>query len=295
MTLYAKPIKPNTHFIGRQYEIDKLHQVQSLHEASILVVYGRRRIGKTELLEQFFRTRRIIKLEGIEGKPPKKQIESVLWQLSQYARDPYISKLKLKTWKEVFQFISKFIAKGKWTLYLEELQWLASYGNELITDLKYVWDNSLRYNKNLILVLCGSSPSFMLNHVLKSRALYNRSEHEIHLQEFDFPETKKFLGKKRSAREIMDAYLTVGGVPEYLKYVNRDSSVHLGLCRNSFTSGGFFSREYERIFTSSLAKNIHYKKIISFLSKKKFATRTDILRHLKIRSGGGRLCLAQRS
>lgn len=117
------------------------------------------------------------------------------------------------------------------------------------------------------------------------KALCNKSQYGFHLKEFNLFEIKKFL-KKRSNKEILDAYLTVGGVPEYLKWVTKESSVFLSLCKNSFTSGGFFVREYERIFTSSLSKNKYYKDIIEILSKRRFATRTELAKLLKTTSGG---------
>jgi len=98
-------------------------------------------------------------------------------------------------------------------------------------------------------------------------------------------ETNEFL-KKRSDREVMDAYLTIGGVPEYLKWVSKESSVLLSLCKNSFSSNAFFAREYERIFTSSLSHNKYYKEIIEILSKKKYATRNELAKILDASSGG---------
>jgi AAA+ ATPase superfamily predicted ATPase len=282
----SKKISANRQFIGRKFELSKLAQIAGANEASIVVVYGRRRAGKTELIEQAFRNRNIIKFEGIEGEPKSSQMKHVLSQLSEYTGDPLIAKLNLKSWAEIFQLIAKYASKGKWTLFLDELQWLANYHSQLIAELKYVWDNTFKQNKSLILVLCGSSPSFIINKVLHSRALYNRSQHEIHLQEFDLHEVKAFLGAKRSHREIMDAYLTLGGIPEYLKYLNRESSVFLGLCKNTFTSGGFFSNEYQRIFTSSLGSNRDYLNIIRFLSRGKFATRGQISKHIKCETGG---------
>lgn len=282
----SRQVRTNKNFIGREFELAKLSQIADAGEASIVVVYGRRRVGKTELIEQAFKNRNIIKFEGIEGEPESSQMKHVLSQFSEYASDPLIAKLDLKSWADIFQLIAKHTSKGKWTVFLDELQWLANYRSQLIAELKYVWDNYFKQNKSLILVLCGSSPSFIVNKVLHSRALYNRSEHEIHLQEFDLNETRKFLGDKRSNREVMDAYLTVGGIPEYLKYLNRESSVFLGLCKNSFTTGGFFSNEYQRIFTSSMGGNKNYIGIIKYLSKQKFATRQQIAKHIRCETGG---------
>lgn len=276
-------IKKN--FIGRFTELERLHAIGIEKESSIIIMYGRRRIGKTELIEQAFRERNILKFEGIEGFSQKAQLAHVMTLLAKYTESQLLGKTAITSWKEFFEILYDYTKKGTWTIYLEELQWLARYDETLIAELKYVWDNYLRHNPKLILVLCGSAPSFMIDHVLHSKALYNRSQHEFHLKEFTVYETKEFL-KKRSNREIFDAYLTVGGVPEYLKYLNKDSSVFIGLCKNSFMSGSFFSQEYERIFTSSMSNNKYYRAIIDILCTRKFATRTELVDLLGVSSGG---------
>lgn len=285
MSLQPKVIEPNMQFIGREKEIVRLQEIGKAQQPAILVVYGRRRVGKTELLEQTYRDRNIIKFEGLRNKPQKEQMSRVLWQLSQYLNDPYTAKIQVENWVEVFKLIYDHIPEGTWTLYFEEVQWLANYEEDFVTELKYAWDNFLKSKKNLIVILCGSSPSFIINKVLMSEALYNRSQHELLLRGFSINETKKFLSK-RSDRETMDAYLLVGGIPEYLKWLNTNSSVFISMCDNSFKPDAFFLNEHKRIFVSSLASNKHYKSIVEFLAKQKFASRDEILKHLGIKSSG---------
>lgn len=272
-------------FIGRAKEQDLFSQFSKKNEAAIMIVYGRRRVGKTQLIEHTLADRNLIKLEGLENQPEADQIQHVLYQLSRYTGEGYLSKLQLNSWVEVFDLIADKYPDGKWTLYLEELQWLANYDTKLISALKYVWDNRFRHNSELRLVLCGSSPSFMIKKVVQSKALYNRSQQEILLKPFTLLETQEFL-PKLSKQEILLAYLTVGGIPEYLKYLRNGASVFISICENSFTENAMFSNEYEKIFISSLADNVHYKVIISYLSQVKFASRAQISKHLKISSGG---------
>ena len=122
--------------------------------------------------------------------------------------------------------------------------------------------------------------------MIQSKALYNRAQYEIPLQSFTLKETSELIGNKPQ-RIIMDAYLTIGGIPEYLKRIKKHSSLFLGICTESFQRGAFFATEHERIFISSLAHNPHYQKIIAYLSHKKFATREEIAKHLKTTLGGG--------
>lgn len=273
-------------FIGREYECKTLQTLAAKNEtARLLIVYGRRRVGKTELLEHNFKDRNMMKFEGIEGQDEAYQRARVLEQLAQYVNDPWLTKIKTEHWGEVFALIAKYVGEGLCTLYFEEVQWLAHYRTEMIAELKFAWDNFFQKNPELIVILCGSSPSFMIEKVVKSKALYNRSQHELFLKPFSLQETAEFLAG-RGQREVMDAYLLIGGIPEYLKWLKQDSSVLLSLCKQSFTPTGFFTSEYARIFTSSLADNKHYQKIVEFLSAQRFATRDEIAKHLKISSGG---------
>lgn len=213
-------------FIDREFEKSRLLEAANANEASILIVYGRRRVGKTELIEHTLGYRRLIKFEGVEGQNTQTQIQRVLYALSKVLNDSLIAKLNLTEWVEVFDLMADRLNEGEVTLYFEELQWLAEYKNKFIADLKYVWDNRLRHNPHLLIVLCGSSPSFMINHVAHSKALYNRSLYELHLTEFSLAQTQEFL-VGRSSREVMEAYLTLGGIPEYLKRLQQFSSVRI--------------------------------------------------------------------
>ena len=272
--------------IGRAEEIARLSQIGALKQASIAVVHGRRRVGKTTLIEHVFQNRKMIKIEGVEGGSKARQIETALIMLAHHVKDPAIAQLKFSRWLDYFDYLSRFIANGVHTLYLEELQWLASYDDELISDFKIVWDNKLQKNPNLVVVLCGSSPSFMVNKVVRSKALYGRSQHEIHVEPFSLKETIEYFGAGFSLNAVMDGYLSVGGIPEYLSYLRPSKSLYLDLCAQSFRKTGYFFNECERVFVSSLAKNSHYRKIIEHLAKTRFSTRQEIADKLAIAPGG---------
>ncbi len=280
-----KLLNLNDKFIGREKEWKRLEQIGEDNTSSIVIVYGRRRIGKTELLEQVYRTRNILKFEGIESKSDQEQMRYVMSQLAEYAEEPLLAELKPDNWAATLKHIAKYVADGGWTVYFEEVQWLANYKPAFIAELKYVWDNYFRYNNKLLLILCGSSPSFMIEHIIESKALHNRSQHELLLRELNLIDAQKMLPRS-SKREVLDAYLTVGGIPEYLKRLNKESSVFVSLCNHSFNSGAYFSREFSRIFASSMSENKYYKAIIEFLAKQKFATRPMIASSLKISEGG---------
>ncbi len=276
----SKPI------LGRNTEKELLDKILKRSESSILIIYGRRRVGKTFFIENSLKSRNLIKIEGIQDLLDHDQIKSAFHQLKKYFKDPLLDKINSNSWDDFFEYVANKTKKGKVTLYLEELQWLANYDSKLLSHLKFWWDNSFRLNPNFLLVLCGSSPSFMINSVVKSKALYNRSQYVMPMNPFTLTETREFMGPRYSGQELMDIYLSIGGIPEYLKYIKGSGSGYQQLCENSFKKAAFFLDEFEKIFTSSLASNKYYKKIIETLAHKKIIDRNQLSKDLKIQSGG---------
>jgi len=275
--------------IVRTAYLSQLDQIRYEDRARILIVYGRRRVGKTTLLEDAFAERRLLKFEGVEGQSAQYQKKLILDTLADASNNRALSKVSASesSWIDVLRFIAEVVAAGEHTIYFEEVQWIANYDDEFVAALKYCWDNYFQKNPKLILILCGSSPSFMVKKVLKSKSLYNRAQHELHVEQFSLHEMYEFLGERRNIKEIFDARLSVGGIPEYLNYLTSHSSVYLSLLHNSFRKGAFFATEYERIFVSSLAQKPEYRAVVEFLSKRAHATRDDIAAAISVKKGGG--------
>jgi hypothetical protein len=153
----------------------------------------------------------------------------------------------------------------------EELQWLANYRDDFLSEFKPFWDDRLRHNPELRVIISGSSPAFIVNQFVSTSAMYNRSNHMLKLEPFELEEIAAFLRKGK--RETLLAAITVGGIPEYLKQLKPASSVYTGLCEKSFVPGGFFRMEKDRMLVSSLAANRFYEDILDHLARHGHATR----------------------
>ena len=284
----------NRQFVGRNVENAKLSKIVSTNEAKIIVVYGRRRIGKTELIEQFFRKNFVWKFEGIQSKQRDRkpssaerqyQITNSLRRFARYMENPSLAKTVCTSWTEFFEILDPIIKKlSEMVLYFEEIQWLSNYSSEFLAEMKPFWDDSWRHHKGLTVVICGSAPSFITKEIIADKALYARSIYEIHLQEFNLVEMSKFM--KLGPREVMLAQLTVGGIPEYLKLLKNGRSVFLALCENAFLADSFFSLERDKIFISSLRGNSHYRSIVEYLSRNRYGTREQIRKAVRMKTGG---------
>ena len=143
----------NKEFIGRKKEKAQLKKLVEQSRAAILIAYGRRRVGKTELLEQVFRTRKLLKFEGVEGQEESYQRLVTMQQLAEYTDEPLLREVSIHNWIDVFKYIFKYTQTGKWTIYFEEVQWLANYQTQFVSELKYAWDNTWSKNPGIILIL----------------------------------------------------------------------------------------------------------------------------------------------
>src|SRR3990167_1333823 len=104
-------------FVGRQLEVRSLENIQKNQAPAIIIVYGRRRVGKTELLEHVFKKRNLLKFEGIQGKDAEYQRAIVMQQLAEHVGQPLLRQVEIKNWLDVFKYIHEYTKHGKWTIY----------------------------------------------------------------------------------------------------------------------------------------------------------------------------------
>ena len=253
-------------FIGRQVELDRLARLLDSPRAEIAVLYGRRRVGKTVLLERALAGRPALFFEALEDRPKKEQIAHFLYELRlQTAPEGAPATRATRTWKEAFMQLFKAIEKNPMPVVLDEFQWLANYRHEIIAELKYVWDRHFSKLRGQKFLLCGSVASFMIEKVLKSKALYGRIDAELEIAPFKLAETRQML-PGRGQDEILEAQMLTGGIPRYLKLLSEYPSIQLAMEELAFTRLGYFTKEYERIFVSHFGKHPNFEAIVRVLS-----------------------------
>jgi len=146
------------------------------------------------------------------------------------------------------------------------MQWMANYRNEIVSELKPVWDLRISGIDGITLILCGSIASFMKNKVVKSNAFFGRTDLVIHLKNFLLPDTKAML-KGKGKIEIIEAQMLLGGIPQYLDLIREKPSIRIGIEQLAFTETGYLVDEYERIFLSHFGRNPEYEKIVRVLAR----------------------------
>jgi len=272
-------------FIGRKTELESLSSAFATSRASISVVFGRRRVGKSSLIERAGRGTKFFAFEGLENQPQSAQKKIFIEQLR--AQGCAVSSARNQSWYELLSNLRLLINPTEVTvILLDELQWLANYRSELISALKLVWDQILSKHSNLKLVLCGSVASFMVRKVIRSRALYGRCDLTLNLQPFKLAEAKEMLPGKLHEETLL-AYLLVGGIPKYLSLLTDKDSVLRSLAFHCQGINAYFSSEYQRIFLSHFGDNPHYEKVARFLCGKSYgANRSEIVENLSLPNSG---------
>jgi len=279
--------------IGRSIEINKLKEIKNKKEASLLAVYGRRRIGKTFLVRNYYQNEIIFEITGLYKGAHKEQLENFKNELEKRAHDTHTN--KIKNWLSAFQALESFILntdhKKKRVIFIDEFPWIASKGSKFLMAFENFWNQFASRQKNLIIVICGSAASYMVKNILKNKGgLHNRLTEKICLQPFTLKETASYLKSKNikySQYDITQLYMIIGGVPHYLNKIKANESVSQNIDRLCFQKDGELTLEFDLLFASLFDNSEKHLLIIKALAYSlRGLTRNELLSRTKLTSGG---------
>lgn len=248
----------NLMFFGRKKELALLKSLLNKNVASLVTVCGRRRIGKSSLIEHFGSSNG--KYICIQGLGPdlkvtqKDQLENFANSLSQQTG---LKKEHYENWTEAFIDLSRKTSKGRHIILLDEISWMAKDEPLFPLLLKNAWDDYFKKNPKLILVLCGSVSTWIEDNLLKSKTYLGRISLNINLKELLLPEINKFWTKQKyrlSSYEKMMILSITGGVPKYLEELANKPVADVDLARICFDESGFLFNEFENIFSDIFGK-----------------------------------------
>lgn len=262
----AKPIP----FIGRQPELAKLRQFTNGRVASLIVLKGRRRIGKTRLAEEFGKEFRFLLFTGLpptEGMTAQMQRDHFANQL---ARQLLIPLPRANDWNDLFWALAYYTKEGKVLIVFDEISWLGINDPTFLGKLKTAWDTDFKKNHELILMFTGSVSSWIEKNILSNTGFVGRISLDMTLEELPLYRCDEFWGSERnkiSPYEKFKLLAITGGVPRYLEEINPSLSSEENIRRLCFQSGGLLVGEYQRIFSDLFHKRGSiYSKIVSRLA-----------------------------
>ncbi len=263
-------------FIGRDIEINRLKGLLSKNSSSLIVVRGRRRIGKSRLLTEFGKEMKCLSFSGIpptKGTTAQSQRDVFARQLQRAG----IPGVKSDNWGDLFWHLSKQTQEGRIFIILDEISWLGGKDPLFLGELKTAWDMYFSKNPELIMALCGSISSWIEKNILSSTGFLGRITIDFVLEELSLHSCNAFWHPKEmrvSAYEKFKLLSITGGVPLYLEQIRPNLSAEQNIRDLCFTKGGLLVREFEEIFSDLfLRSKASHKKIVACLANgpKEFA------------------------
>lgn len=254
-------------FIGREEELRLLREFRKRKVAGIIVCCGRRRIGKSTLIEHFGEHTRFIELYGLA---PREQLtnEDQLDHFGELLGLKFnISAMKFANWNQALTTLAGLTAEGRIIIFLDEISWMAGRDKDFAAKLKGIWDTKFKKNNELILVLCGSVSSWIQENILNDKGFMGRVSLTINLEEMPLYDANKFWGKRLiSPYEKFKVLCVTGGVPRYLEEIHPEQTAEQNIKRMCFSKGGILVEEFDKIFNDIFGhRSEDYKTIIKLL------------------------------
>jgi len=285
--------------VGRREEKKIFNKKLTSKEAEFIAVYGRRRVGKTCLIKYAIETEGLCSIEvtGLKDGNLRSQLNIFMRAFIKSFQPIYTLSIPC-SWMEAFEILTKAIdqlpKKKPFVIFLDELPWLATAKSELLQALDHFWNTEWVNRPNLKLIVCGSAASWILDHIVNAKGgLHNRLTTSILLKPFQFQEVIEFLSSrslKMSTAQILDIYLVMGGVPFYLKAIEKGLSATQNIDQLCFKANGLLFEEFERLFSSLFKNSDAYIEIIRVIAKQSQGVDQGMLEHhLKLSASGGTL------
>jgi len=278
--------------IGRAAQKQLLEEALTSARSEFLVVYGRRRVGKTFLIKNVLGSRIDFEMTGIQKGDLRDQLQNFTNKLAEFGGRTIKTP---KSWMQAFSALKKYLAtlspNKKKVIFLDELPWIDTHKSKFLSMLGHFWNDWALYN-NVLLVVCGSAASWMIDNVLNDKGgLHNRATQYLPLQPFTLLETEQFLQTRTiqaSRYQVVQLYMTLGGIPYYLDLLKPQLSIPQNIDRLCFDRNGFLRDEFGRLYKSLFNKAENHVLVVQALASKwKGLTRKEIVKLTKLKDGGG--------
>jgi uncharacterized protein len=253
-------------FIGRKQELERLSALYAKRSSSLVVVKGRRRIGKSRLIAEFASLhQRFWSFAGLAphaGLNAQEQRDHFGRQLSLMLKIPPVT---FADWSDAFEYLSLYLQNGDIVL-MDEISWMGMNDPTFIPKLKAWWD---KQTAHVLLFFCGSVSTWIEDNILKNTAFFGRINLTITLDPLSIPESTELLQKIGVKNSYYDTYKLLsilGGIPWYLNQLNPSISADENIKQLAFEKNGLLVTEYDRIFHDLFnIQGATYKKILEAL------------------------------
>ncbi|MBS0654158.1 MAG: AAA family ATPase [Verrucomicrobia bacterium] len=280
---------------GREREIEKLQRLLRSENPEFLAIYGRRRVGKTYLIQEFFKDKgTFFSFTGTRNGTKRSQIQKFYRVLKQKFEISHTEKPPT-SWDDALFTLQEAVGKidpsKKVILFFDELPWLASKCSGFLEALEYFWNQYLSQARNVILIVCGSAANWIIKKIINNKGgLYGRLTEVIKLNAFTLDESMKFLqsqGVTLSHKLVAELYMCFGGVAKYLTYVHPGESAAQSINRLCFISQGPLVPEFTNLYYSLFdSPSKHIEIVRALAAKKGGVSKLELYEKLNMPTGG---------
>lgn len=285
--------------VGREKELAEFNELYNCETAQLVAVYGRRRVGKTFLIDEALKGKITFRHAGLSPINEKGEKNMLKDQLKHFYNSLLLHGMKKsrqpESWLDAFFMLEKhleFLDSGKrQVIFLDELPWMDTPRSGFLTAFEGFWNTWGCHRDNLMVVVCGSANSWILDNLINSHGgLYNRTTYEIKLSPFTLNECEKFYNEKNvrmSRYDIVQANMILGGIPYYMGYFTSKLSLAQNIDNLFFSESPKLREEFDRLFASVFSNPDEVKKIVRILSERSEGyTRLEILKKAQYAEGG---------
>ena len=280
--------------IGRKNELEILDNVFNSSKSEFLVLYGRRRVGKTFLINRRFGEHFTFRMTALARTKTPKQLVNFQSAFNAVAPASMALETTPPNWFMAFQAIIKLAeadTRTRKVIFFDELPWFDSHKSGFIRALGFFW-NSWAVDKNIVVLICGSAASWMIDKVVYDKGgLHNRITKRIDLLPFNLYETELYLKSQDiefDRYQILQLYMAMGGIPHYLKEIKGELSAAENIDALCFAPSGVLNDEFNMLYPALFDNAEIHLAIIRVLAQTwKGLSRKDIIEQIRLADGGG--------
>ncbi|MCL2045100.1 MAG: ATP-binding protein [Oscillospiraceae bacterium] len=282
--------------IGRVEEQSVLNELAMSGESEFVVVYGRRRVGKTYLVRETFNNEFFFSYTGIANIKAHQQRSEFVKALKEHG---WVSKDDgfdaSKNWFNAFDALRDFISaasiKERILIFIDELPWMDNKKSDFVPALENFWNGWASGHKHIMLIICGSAASWITKKIFRNKGgLYNRTTRQISLKPFTLAECREYYesrGISMNTQDIIESYMIFGGIPYYLRLLERRYSLALNVDNICFSEDAPLRYEFERLMDTLFSTpGKHIEILEALFAKKQGLTREAISNSINFGNGG---------
>ncbi len=279
--------------IGREEERQILLDALTSGSPEMVAVFGRRRVGKTFLIKETYKAHIAFEITGIQHATNAEQLENFCVQLAAFSKTKKAIEPPAN-WFGAFRLLAAFLEKkiphGKRVVLLDELPWLAGHKSGFLTGLSWFW-NSWAELHNVVVVICGSAASWMIQKVVNNRGgLHNRITKRVFLEPFTLKEMEAYLKSRNiffDHYQMLQLYMAMGGIPHYLKEIQSGKSAIQNINDICFAKHGLLRNEFLNLYPALFAHADNHIKVVRALAGSRMGLpRPAIVKNGQLPEGG---------